>query len=624
MASGVFGLKKIYKRQVENVINNNFNSWTEDFTDAYIIAGNRPSNASQTSIIKYSYFSNSSVILPSASNISPTCGLSNAFGVSNDTYGYYAAGTNSNSNVVSRLDFSTDLSSLPGKNLPTVVDYGGSISRIDFGYGYFVGGQNGTLPNPNEISTITRLDFATETISPTTNLPTSLFQIRAFNGSTYGYAIGGTDPTNTAKNTIYRLDFSNDTLAISLPSKNFASNRSGSCVNESPLYGYAVSGQNVSTIERLDFASETVSALSSLSAGPGSSGSYFSSLSDGYVLANAASGDFSRLDFSNETVQLSLGIVEAREKSSCVSARHKTYNKNTNTFMYANRGTQGGEIDKLSYQTETWTTNLDATAQEQSETSGASTNSYGYIFGGKKGTGTTTLISRLDFSSDTLTSGAKEDKSKLSIILPSTSSTTQFGTTQTNSYAYIIGGSNPGSSSIWRMDFSTDSLVPSGIYPQSRTNIRSVKSATTSYLNFGGGSISTIMRLNFSSETLSTSPTNYPIALIQDVAATATSANYSYGYFLGGRNPGASPNVVSSIYRLDFTNETFTLSSNSVSSSGNSIGGYAYNDMYGYFNVLQSGQSSLFRMDFGTELLTTQAPSPSNRQSGVAYTNSNV
>ena len=69
MTSGVFGLNKVSKKQVENVVNNNFESWPEGAT-----------------------------------------------------YGYYGGGidpTPSSINTISRLDFSNETVSNPGNNLPT-------------------------------------------------------------------------------------------------------------------------------------------------------------------------------------------------------------------------------------------------------------------------------------------------------------------------------------------------------------------------------------------------------------------------------------------------------------------------------------------------------------------------
>lgn len=622
MASGVFGLKKVYKKQVENVTNDNFNSWSEDFNDTYIIAGERVGNAPNATILKYSHFDSTSGILPNSYNISPTCGQSNASTVSNNNYGYYAGGNNVNSNVISRLDFSTALSSLPGNNLPTNVDRSGSISRIDFGYGYFIAGQNPALATPRNISTITRLDFSTETLSPTTNLPSSLTGIRGFNGTTYGYAVGGQNPTPINTNTVYRLDFSNNTVAISLPGKNLTFARNGSCVNENPLYGYVTSG-GTTTRERLDFTTETVSSLSALLPGNTNDGVYFSSITDGYTVGANGGTSFDRLDFSTESVQTLLSIAESRIKSSSFTARHKKYNNNTGTFAYVNQGNTSAQLDKMSYQTETWTTNIDSTSQEQRQTNSASTNNYGYIFGGQKGTGQTSVITRLDFSIDLLTSGKKADKSFANLTLPSTASLTSIGVCQTNSYAYLIGGANANTSYTWRMDFSTEDFVLKTNFPEQRRYLMTVKSPIFSYIGLGENQNSTVIRLNFSTETYSAAP-NYPIAQISAVSASTTSASYSYGYFLGGNDGGSTPSRVASIYRLDLSSETFSLVSNSLANSSSNRGGYSYNDLYGYFNVLQGGNSSLFRMDFGTEVFTTQTPSPAARQDSVAYSNINT
>ena len=68
-------------------------------------------------------------------------------------------------NTITRLDFSNETVSNPGKNLPTARNSVGATSSSF--YGYYGGG------NPN-INTITRLDFSTENVSdPGNNLPAS-------------------------------------------------------------------------------------------------------------------------------------------------------------------------------------------------------------------------------------------------------------------------------------------------------------------------------------------------------------------------------------------------------------------------------------------------------------------
>ena len=623
MASGVFGLKKIYKRQVENVINNNFNSWTENYERGYIMGGENPGGGTNNSVEKYSYSDGSSISIPE--KLPASSGQKDAMSVMNSNYGYHCGGNNpAPSCVVSRFDFSTEQFSLPGNNLPTILDYGASISRTDYGYGYIIGGQNPTIPNPRAISTITRLDFSTETISPTTNHPQSFLGIRAFNGTTYGYTVGGGSLPNTSSTTVYRMDFSNDT--ISTPGKNLLYGRFGACVNESSIYGYITSGQGTSSIERLEFSSETVYAISTLPVGSAQGGSFFSSLNEGYTLA-INSTSLNRLNFDTETIDTFIPYANPRSKSTAISSRKIIYNKNTGTFSYSTRGTSSNALDKLSFQTETWTTLPNSLNSKQGSAGASSTNNYGYIFGGNKSPGSTSLISRIDFSNDLVQEASKRGGNSIDtlVTLPSTASLESMGVTQTNSYTYLLGGNNPGTSYIWRMDFSNEDIsLRSALLPGNIEELKSAKNTTDSYFTRGTNTNSTILRLNFSTETLSSSSNSYPISLISSIKCSSTSPNFLYGYFFGGDNPAATPTRVSSIYRMDLSNQTFALSSNSFQNSDNKVGSSSYNDLYSYIYAAQSGDSTVYRMDFATEIYTQQTPAPASKANSSALTNANV
>ena len=99
MAQGIFGLDRVYKKQVQNVKNDNFESWPE-----------------------------------------------------NALYGYFGGGfTPTVVNTVERLDFFSETLSLPGNNLP--------IARRDTGalftssYGYYCGGYP-------YVASVDRIDFS--------------------------------------------------------------------------------------------------------------------------------------------------------------------------------------------------------------------------------------------------------------------------------------------------------------------------------------------------------------------------------------------------------------------------------------------------------------------------------
>ena len=139
----VFGLTAIYERQVENIANDNFESWPESAT-----------------------------------------------------YGYFGGST-----PVDRIDFSNDTVSAPGNNLTEARDYLGVVSNSN--YGYFGGGFAPSAPG--RVCTIDRLDFSNETLSsPGNNLSKERQGVVATQSNSYGYFAGGLAPPYVC--TIDRLD----------------------------------------------------------------------------------------------------------------------------------------------------------------------------------------------------------------------------------------------------------------------------------------------------------------------------------------------------------------------------------------------------------------------------------
>jgi len=103
----VFGLTSIYERQVENIANDNFESWPESAT--------------------YGYFGGGGTPVPSLA-------------------------------TVDRIDFSNETTSAPGNNLTQSRSGSGAVSSSS--YGYFGGGSA-----PPYVTTVDRLDFSNETFS---------------------------------------------------------------------------------------------------------------------------------------------------------------------------------------------------------------------------------------------------------------------------------------------------------------------------------------------------------------------------------------------------------------------------------------------------------------------------
>jgi hypothetical protein len=160
-------------------------------------------------------------------------------------------------------------------------------------YGYFAGGRDPSK-SPASTSSIDRLDFSNETILILDDGVTGIFQSRnghtGVSNSNYGYFVGDSFSTNT---NLCRLDFSNETTNIP-PSRAPQGTRSEmAAVSTKPTtetirkvrrgefdasglvysnYGYFAGGElpfgdgaaEVSTIDRLDFVTETVSAPPSI------------------------------------------------------------------------------------------------------------------------------------------------------------------------------------------------------------------------------------------------------------------------------------------------------------------------------------------------------------------------
>ena len=260
----VFLLSTVYDTQIKNVEDGNFASWPESAIYGYFAGGPAPSPPpSGSSLIRRLNFSNETVSNPG--NTLPV-GRLNVDGLANAINSYFGGGffnppiTGTYVSTITRQNFSNETVSNPGNNLPVARSSVSAISSSS--YGYFGGGYNSA---PNAVSTISRLDFSTESINNTTNLPVARGDLFAVETRSYGYFIGG-----NSTSIINRLDFSNDT--ISNPG-NLPSNRNNSATFSNNSYGYFASGQNPgftigTNLSRLDFSVETISDLGNILPSP--------------------------------------------------------------------------------------------------------------------------------------------------------------------------------------------------------------------------------------------------------------------------------------------------------------------------------------------------------------------
>ena len=408
---GVFGLREARIEQIKNISTSSFRYWSESAKYGYFSSGSTPGFPGYVSAITRLDFSNEIVSNP-GKNLPIEKRLS--VGVSNNSYGYFAGGAANGSpepivSTITRLDFSNETVSDPTKNLPTVRVYVAGVSNNS--YGYFGGGSDPIA----SISTITRLDFSNETVSnPGKNFAGAVggrSGAAGVSNNSYGYFGGGNISTTTFYSTITRLDFSNET--VSDPGKNLPSQKTQEAGVSNNYYGYFVGGAvgpplytYFSTITRLDFSTETVSDPgNNLPTARYSAAGSVSSNSCAYFVGGWTPTSITvRLDFSNETVSFpGKNLPAPRWDGASVSGGGASVLRPNKTYGYfAGGGTPAiTTITKLNFSDETVSNPGNNLPVGRWGAAGVSNNSYGY-FGGGATPATISTITRLDFSNETV------------------------------------------------------------------------------------------------------------------------------------------------------------------------------------------------------------------------------
>ena len=274
----------------------------------------------------------------------------------------------------------------------------------------------------------------------------------------YGYwagYLGPTTPSNGVTN-IDRLDYGNDTAAMVVRA-NMPLNQYGGTGTHNQDYGYYGGGQNLSTVQRLDFSNYgaapspkgPMSAVQGNAAGFGNqargvegvsskSYGYFSECNDNPAPDTSR---VHRLDYSNDTATtLERGRL-AVDRSSLAT----THNINYGYWMGGPATATAIQRTDFSNDTATSLDRADLSVNGHDNAAGFGNMSYGYCAGGGD---VISIIDRLDYSSDTTTTVAKGTL------------TTNKGDTDAASnsaYGYGVGGATPSTvSTVDRLDFSSD------------------------------------------------------------------------------------------------------------------------------------------------------------------------
>lgn len=625
----VFGLNYIYDRQVDNVENRNFFYWREQPIYGYL-GGGLTNPSTSISTVSRIDFSNETVSNPDK-NLSYNTYLNQ--GLSASSYGYFVGGISRS--TISRLDFANETVSDPGNNLPTNRWITAYFSAANYGYinsgvdGIFGFPQSGNGPYS---ALTTRLDFSNEVFSN----PGRTYGAKESGGSVssgnYGYDCGGyyyRPPTNglidQSYTEIYRFDFFTENYIT--PPSVLSSARTQIASTFSLLYGYLAGGTAPSpqggirsTIDRLDFSNDTVSSPKSLP-GAREGGRAVATSNFGYFCGGSLTNTITRLDFSNETVSdPGKNLIATLSYMAMVSGGESRLKDNQNYGYFAGgfAPPQISTITRLDFSNETMSNPGKNLPSVRSELASVSSNYYGY-FGGGFAPPQISNITRIDFINEIINDSIGNLPSNRRLLTA----------TESGSYGYWAGGfSSPPDtylSTITRFDFTTEiaANTPTNL-PSGRRDF--VSTSTNYYAYFGAGFdgtsfLNTISRLEFSNETASNPGKNLP----QTIRNLASFKSATYGYFGGGEFPAPTPFSISNIARLDFSNETVSNPGNLLPSIRRGLSATASRN-YGYFTggFTPSYISTVTRLDFSNEVISNPVNVlPSARADFTGLTNAN-
>jgi len=614
MASGVFGLRKVYKKQVENVTNNNFASWPESASRGYYAGGYRVFPTYYSLIFRLDY-SNESVSNPG--NVLPAA-IGDQSGIYNSTYGYFGGGYNSPPGTyysqISRLDYLNETVSLPGNNLPSNRSSAAIVQNNI--YGYFCGGYV-----PGSICTISRFDFSNETASDLgNNLNAARHDSGNSSSSSYGYILGGGLPNLSS---IDRLDFSSEVVSNPGYTVPFSKNNMGSVWNSG--FGYIAGGYSpiICTVSRLDFSNDTVSdpginLPASRRNHTGTQSTVYGYFGGGYIDPGPASScTILRLDFSSEVIttpgnNLTTAIRDHASISGGASvARGKGYK----TYGYYGGGYRGGpsiyesRIERIEFSTETDSIMPSQLIYQHSSCNTVSSNNHGYFVGGFVPNPTSpnqsSKVQRFDFISEVVTELPSQASYEIS----------GSGTLSNAQYGFVAGGLR-GPGGLWtcnvvRLDFSSDSMSqPSSNLTESRAVLNGVSDIRNNLGYLGGGySSCRVCRIDLSSETI----TQHSDTLNRDTNGARSCQSSDYGYWAGGaytpNQPQPSSQVWGSSQKIAFS--TGTIQNGNTLYAAKYDQGVSQDNYYAWYTAGMAPPytytSDVQRLDFNTETFSNPA-----------------
>ena len=523
-------------------------------------------------------------------------------------------------------------------------------------HGWFGGGAS---PAVTKISTVDRIDFSNDT--GTANVRGSLSLSKngsaATGNSNYGWFGGGNGPIvpgSSSVSTVERVDFSNDSATASVRgSLSLVKDKLAATGNSN--YGWFVVGVGVgvlSTVDRIDFSNDSATASvrgplfqakNDLAATGNSNYGWFGG---GYTATSTNSSTVDRIDFSNDSSTASLrgSLSLSRQRFAATgNSNYGWFGGGVNFSLSAHYST----VDRIDFSNDSVTALVRGPLSLARRNLGATGNSnYGWFGGGYNppfSGAIKSTIDRIDFSNDSVTASVRGPLSSTRYGVGATSGQARSSSVRlqkAGSYGWWGGSFNlstPGrTSSVDRIDFSSDltTASPRGPLVYTRNNVAAT--GNSNYGWFGGGTpgtlgISAVDRIDFSNDS-STASVRGPLSAIR--YSSAATGNSNYGWYAGGAiqpSPGLPPVHLSSVDRINFSNDSSTASPRAPLSLAKTVLAATGNSNYGWFGggftntPTPSWFATVERIDFSNDSATPSPRGPLNtaRSSVTATGNSN-
>ena len=484
----------------------------------------------------------------------------------NQSQGYFVGGKAPSISKIERIDYANDTADATPKGSLSSVKYRAAATG-NANFGYISGGLKGATPSTDALSTIDRIDYANDSSgsSPKGSLDAARYGMGATGNQNFGYfAGGGTSAGGGTRNSyVQRIDYANDT-ATTVRSTNMLSD--GSATPYGIMSTDAASPkEHGNHLRSVPFALPKSFSSYSVSAPQGTDIGYFVA---GYGAFGAIKSTIDRLDYQSDTLDtVQRGFLTVTRYASAATSNASGAYVIGGVNPSSSPSTLSS-IERINFFNDSVDASPKGPLTSARNYGGATGNtSFGYYGGGvNPGSSNQSTVQRIDYANDGIDAIVRGP-----LGLPNPRA--YIGATGNQNFGYFAGGGNPKISIITRLDYANDcaNTSPKGPLTSEKSSVSGTGNADFAY--FAGGSVSTIDRLDYANDTNSASPKGFLIAA-RFITAGGT-GNRSNGYFAGG-----GPGNVTTVERIDYSNDTDVAVTTGSLTVGRNLGGAASSRAY--------------------------------------------